>query len=78
LEKHLDPSDIRTPLHGHLAKQMALCVMGADLEQHGELTDELEKEYEAAIEARDAALKEFGFDHDPLADFDLTGPVTLN
>jgi hypothetical protein len=73
LEKVLDPRDIGTPLHAFLANRMAQCVMGADAEEHGELTPELEKEYQKAIEHRDYALREFGFDRDPLAD-----PVRLN
>jgi hypothetical protein len=33
----------------------------------------LEKQYQDAVEARDEALKQFGFDHDPLDE-----PIRMN
>jgi hypothetical protein len=66
LEKRLDPRDVGTPLHGCLADAMARVKMGAWLDQHGLLTPALERAYQDALESRDEALKQFGFDHDPL------------
>jgi hypothetical protein len=73
LERHLDRADVGTPLHIFLADRCAQVEMGEYLEKHGLLTPESEKAYQDAIEDRDYALREFGFDHDPLAD-----PVRLN
>jgi hypothetical protein len=73
LEKHLDPRDIRTPLHGCLANKMAQIEMAENLDAAGLLTPELEKEYQDAIEARDEMLAQLGLDHDPRTD-----PIRLN
>jgi hypothetical protein len=66
LEKRLDPRDVGTPLHIFLADRMAQCKMGAWLDERRLLTPEEEQQYQDAIEARDAALKELGFDRNPL------------
>ena len=51
----------------YLADRLARIRVGDDLFQRGLLTAEDEREYRGCIEDRDAALKELGLDHDPLA-----------
>jgi hypothetical protein len=51
----------------YLADRLARIMAGDDLFRRGLLTEEDAREYQTCIEDRDAALRELGLDHDPLA-----------
>jgi hypothetical protein len=51
----------------YLADRLARLMVGDDLFKRGLMTAEIEREYQSCIEDRDAALRELGLDHDPLA-----------